>query len=159
MKTIKWFNISLRIIIILGIAYLIMWPVVTIYEFGVFDGNSTMTTSTALAFYSTILSFIQTSFVIVILFKLRIATENYYEKQLFNNVVSKSFKHIGYLVILGSICYILFSLIIQKYLMDSVNFNIISLLVRNIAVALFFFTLSIMVDKAKGIQRENDLTI
>ncbi|MFT5926078.1 MAG: hypothetical protein ACI9WL_000821, partial [Rubritalea sp.] len=78
---------------------------------------------------------------------------------LFNDVVSKSFKRIAYLIIIGTSSYIALNYIAQVFFTSLFYFEVNLFYLIHASTALFFFTLSTMIDKAKGLQNENDLTI
>ncbi|GAK92265.1 hypothetical protein JCM19298_2753 [Nonlabens ulvanivorans] len=159
MKNIKYFNTLLRIILIVGIAICIIAPAVILIEGKLISFKSDISAAYELVICELLIQLMVTIITLISVNKLRIATENFYRNQLFNNAISRSFKQIGYLIIIATLSYIILQFLAELYFNSKTAFGLNLSYLLNISATLFFFTLSTMVDKAKGIQQENDLTI
>ncbi|WP_438968625.1 hypothetical protein [Nonlabens sp.] len=161
MKNIKRLNILLRVMMILGIgAYLLMLIMATVGGYSAIDkiviDGETLKEWNPIFISKLIINTICFILCLIGINTLRIATEDFYRRQLFNDVVSKAFKRIGQLIIIGTLIYIILNWFAEFFFSFTRTTTINASYLINASAALFFFTLSTMIEKAKGIQNEND---
>ncbi len=159
METIKWLKKLLNLIFILGIAALLIMPLVIASSSDIKIDGEYIKEWTFYSISKVIISSIIYILCLIGISKLREAITDFYLHQMFSDLISKCFKQIGYLIIIGTSIHILLNWIIESVQNEGIEFHLNLGYLIHLAIALFFFTLSIMIDKAKGIQKENDLTI
>jgi uncharacterized membrane protein len=159
MKNIKRLKTLLNVILILGIAGLVFTPFVLGLNEKIEIYNEVITEWTSLLICKVIVSVILWILFLVGIYKLRGAIEDFYQNQMFNDVLSKAFKEIGCLIIIGTLFHITLNWLAEIIFTDGISFHLNFDYLAHAGAALFFLTLSTMIDKAKGIQQENDLTI
>lgn len=163
MKNIKRLNIILHIVLILGIVWAGVYPLIMIFAYKT-GKPSTLNQETIEFWTPLIFSKIAIYYIMLLLglygiFILRQALQDFYQRQLFNNVLSKAFKKIGYIIIIGTLIYIILDWFTDFIFSKTRTYGINAMYLIHAGTSLFFLTLSTMIDKAKGIQNENNLTI
>lgn len=159
MKNIKRLKILLNLILILGIIGIVIVPFVAAFSNNLNIEGEKVTEWTALLFSKAFIATLVYIIFLIAIYKLQVAIKNFYQFQLFNEVVSKAFKQIGYLIIMGTLTYIILNWVVDALIDSHFRLDLNFTYLIHAAAALFFFTLSTMIDKAKGIQNENNLTI
>lgn len=159
MKYIFYFKTLLNIILIMGIAGLVFIPFVLAFSPNVIIDEKPVEFWNSLLILKAMIPLVVYIVMLVGIYKLREAMEDFYQNQLFNNKISRAFRHIGFLVIVGTLFHVVLTWLVDNAFSDTISFGLDFIYLIHTAIALFFFTLSTMIDKAKGIQQENDLTI
>jgi hypothetical protein len=159
MENINRLRILLTIILVLGAAGIFLVPFILAFSDQIKIDGEIIKEGTPVPTTEIVVISINYMLFFIGIYKLREAIVDFYEKQLFNDVISKSFKYIGSLILIGIICDWAIRIIAEIIFSSHLHLFFKGEYLIYAGAALFFFSLSTMIDKAKGIQNENDLTI
>lgn len=159
MKNIKNLITLLKIILIIGIVGIIALPLFIFFDVPIQVDGTIITDWTPLIISKLIASIISALMFLVGVYVLRVALKDFYKHQLFNEVLRTSFKQLGYIVIIAVVIDVIINWLAESIFNSGIAFHLNVEYLAHAGIALFFFTLSTMIDKAKGIQQENNLTI